>query len=63
MSRLENMKSKIKTHLFIISPNNSGSTFLKNALAASEHTWNLKKEGQHTFATSDRQGSQPIAKE
>lgn len=39
----------IHTHLFIISPNNSGSTFLQKALATSEHTWNLKKEGQHTY--------------
>ena len=43
---LENL---IKTHLFVISPNNSGSTFLKNVLATSRHTWNLEREGQHTF--------------
>ena len=39
----------ITTHLFIMCPNNSGSTFLKNALATSRRTWNLEKEGQHTF--------------
>lgn len=35
--------------IFIVSPNNSGSTFLKDALATSSHTWNLAQEGQHTF--------------
>lgn len=39
----------VKTHLFIICPNNSGSTFLKHALASSAYTWNLAREGQHTF--------------
>ena len=39
----------VKTHLFIICLNNSGTTFLKNALATSRHTWNLLREGQHTF--------------
>lgn len=43
---LENL---IDTHLFIICPNNSGSTFLKNVLETSRQTWNLEKEGQHTF--------------
>lgn len=39
----------IDAHLFIICPNNSGSTFLKKALATSSSTWNLVREGQHTF--------------
>lgn len=39
----------VQTHLFIISPNNSGSTFLKNVMAHSAHTWNLDREGQSTF--------------
>ena len=39
----------ISTHLFIICPNNSGSSFLKTALATSRRTWNLMREGQHTF--------------
>lgn len=42
------LAEQIQTHLFIISPNNSGSTFLKNVLATSRHTWNLAREGQHT---------------
>lgn len=39
----------VRTNLFVMCPNNSGSTFLKNALATSRHTWNLEREGQHTF--------------
>src|SRR5262245_57750384 len=39
----------VRTHLFVICPNNSGSTFLKNALATSRRTWNLLREGQNTF--------------
>lgn len=37
----------VKTNLFLICPNNSGSTFLKGIMANSLNTWNLKKEGQH----------------
>ena len=36
----------VTTHLFVVCPNNSGSTFLKNVLATSRATWNLKREGQ-----------------
>lgn len=43
------LEQLIRTHLFIISPNNSGSTFLKNVLATSPRTWNLNREGQNTF--------------
>ena len=35
------LESRITTNLFIICANNSGSTFLKNALATSRRTWNL----------------------
>ena len=42
----------IENHLFVICPNNSGSTLLKNLLATSNNTWNLAKEGQHTFGFS-----------
>ena len=41
--------SVIETHLFAIAPNNSGSTFLKEALATSRRTWNLFLEGQFAF--------------
>lgn len=56
------LEKLIKTHLFIICPNNSGSTFLKNALATSRHTWNLAREGQNTFGFSGpNTGHQPGA--
>ena len=42
----------VKTHLFIIGPNNSGTTFLKQALATCQNTWNLPREGQNTFGYS-----------
>ena len=42
-------RSRITTNLFIICANNSGSTFLKNALATSRRTWNLTVEGQFMF--------------
>ena len=35
----------VTTHLFVICPNNSGSTFLKQVLAACRSTWNLPREG------------------
>lgn len=41
--------ARIRTHLFITCPNNSGSTYLKNAFRASRRTWNLAREGQRTF--------------
>ena len=37
---------RVGTHLFGIAPNNSGSTFLKEAMATSQATWNLDREGQ-----------------
>ena len=40
------LRRQVKTHLFIVCPNNSGSTFLKEALAACRSTWNLEREGQ-----------------
>src|SRR5215207_8650926 len=43
------LEKLISTHLFIICANNSGTTFLRNALATSSKTWNLLREGQHTF--------------
>jgi len=41
------LNKKVETNLFLICPNNSGSTFLKGVIANSQHTWNLKREGQH----------------
>ena len=40
------VESRVGTHLFGISANNSGSTFLQAALATSRATWNLDREGQ-----------------
>ena len=40
------VERRVGTHLFGISANNSGSTFLKAALATSRATWNLALEGQ-----------------
>ncbi|MEH6660727.1 MAG: sulfotransferase [Parasphingorhabdus sp.] len=37
----------IRTHLFIISPNNSGSTFLRRSFEFSDKVWWLPREGQH----------------
>lgn len=41
------LEATVTTHLFVICPNNSGSTFLKEALATCRMTWNLDREGQH----------------
>ena len=35
------VERRVGTHLFGIAANNSGSTFLKAALATSRATWNL----------------------
>ena len=40
------LERTIGTHLFLICPNNSGSTFLKEVLATCRATWNLPREGQ-----------------
>ena len=39
----------VGTHLFVICPGNSGTTFLQKALATSRRTWNLPKEGWMTL--------------
>lgn len=43
---LHDVERAVGTHLFGIAPNNSGSTFLKEALATCRATWNLQHEGQ-----------------
>ncbi len=40
------VESRVGTHLFGISANNSGSTFVKAAMATSRATWNLDREGR-----------------
>lgn len=37
----------IAHHLFLLAPNNSGSTFLATALAGCARAWSLPREGQH----------------
>ncbi len=37
----------IRQHLFVLAPNNSGSTFLTRALGLSPGAWSLPREGQH----------------
>ncbi len=49
---LHDLERLVRTHLFVIAPNNSGSTFLSSVLARSRHVWSLKREGQHTFGFS-----------
>ena len=45
----QDIGSVVETHLFGIAPNNSGSTFLMQALATCRQTWNLPLEGQFAF--------------
>lgn len=37
----------VRRHLFLLAPNNSGSTFLAAALADCARAWSLPREGQH----------------
>ena len=46
------IESLVETHVFEIAPNNSGSTFLMQALATCRQTWNLLLEGQFAFGFS-----------
>ena len=48
---LHDLERTVTTHLFVICPTNSGSTFLRNALATSRRTWNLPREGRRIFGT------------
>ena len=43
------LERMVATHLFVICPNNSGSTFLQKALATSRRTWSLAWEGPRAF--------------
>ncbi len=48
-SDIEQRTAAIRKHLFLLCPNNSGSTYLSRAIATSPHVWSLEREGQHTF--------------
>ena len=39
------LRPLISTHLFAITLNHSGSTFIRKALATARNTWNLPREG------------------
>ena len=43
------LERTVTSHLFVLCPNNSGSTFLRQALATSRRTWNLPYEGHYAF--------------
>jgi hypothetical protein len=49
----------IKSHLFILAINNSGSTFLARALGGAPGAWSLPREGQHVpgFAGPSSRGT------
>ncbi|MEP5151419.1 sulfotransferase [Planktotalea sp.] len=42
----------VTRHLFLLCPNNSGSTFLSKALGTSPDVWHLPREGQHALGFS-----------
>ncbi len=43
---MHDLERAVRTHLFGMAPNNSGSSFLQEAMATSRATWNLPREGQ-----------------
>lgn len=49
----------IRQHLFVLAPNNSGSTFLTRALGLSPGAWSLPREAQHVegFAGPSSRGT------
>ena len=51
----------VTTHLFTICPNNSGSTFLQQALATCRGTWNLPLEGQRMRGFAGPASWRPLA--
>ena len=57
------LERTVTSHLFVLCPNNSGSTFLQKALATSRRTWNLPYEGCKALgyvgpvSRNDRRGS------
>ncbi|MXO90813.1 sulfotransferase [Pontixanthobacter aquaemixtae] len=44
---IEKRRQVIKKHLFLLCPNNSGSTYLSRAIGTSRSVWSLDREGQH----------------
>ena len=53
------LAAQITTHLFVVVPNNSGSTFLKEALRTCPATWNIEHEGWRMLAFAGPQPWEP----
>ena len=49
LAQIDARRAAIRTHLFLLCPNNSGSTYLGNAIKRSQHVWGFRPEGQHVF--------------
>ena len=47
MGAEQNARNSIRKHVFVISPNNSGSTLVARALSMCAQAWSLPREGQH----------------
>lgn len=47
-----NLEECVDTHLFVIGPNNSGTTFVRRAIDACQEVWSLPREGQHMLGFS-----------
>ncbi len=43
------LASRIRCNLFVLCPNNSGSTYLSKTIATSPDVWSLPREGQHAL--------------
>lgn len=43
----QDLEKLVKTHLFVIGPNQSGSTFVTRAIERCSATWSLSREAQH----------------
>ncbi len=43
------LQTRITCNLFLLCPNNSGSTFLSKAIGTSPDVWSLPREGQHAL--------------
>lgn len=58
-AKVGQVTAAVRSHLFLLSPNNSGSTFLSQAIARSPNVWSLPVEGQHVlgFAGPSTRGS------
>lgn len=46
------LRQRVSCNLFLLCPNNSGSTFLAKAIATSPEVWSLPREGQHALGFS-----------